>query len=224
MTTGSYVDCRSAVYIKPAAGSPSASSHVWFQDNSGNTRGIVYADNSNVIRVTAGTTTCATFTPDGATTVGLIATSAITNTNGQVRSSRAGQSVNNGLYVTSSFSAEAPDGGNPAYSFHRVGTYACSLYLGTDNQLGIIGSDSALSTVITSANQGTYFAGLGTGAIGTFAYLYNVSGSTIGEGGTLAGSGLRYSSHNAQSGTPVGTWRACGYGNTNAATVWQRIA
>lgn len=225
LTVNNYAVVKSAVYVTPQAGAPTTNSHLWFQDASGNTRGIVYADNTATIRITAGAQTCAIFTTNGASQFNGIFTAGITNTTGQLISTRPGQSVTAALYTTAAFSAQATDGGNPAYAFHRVGTYAASLYLGTDGNLGVIGSDGNQRVMVDSGNLAFFNSALPIGTLGTYAFLYNISGVNIGVGATLAGTGLQFASHNTNNaGQPAGTWKAMGNGNNGGATVWLRIA
>lgn len=103
-------------------------------------------------------------------------------------------------------------------------------------------SISGLPAAVTNNNQLTNGAGYITsqytpptslGAVGTYALLARpTSGSTISEGTTYAGSGLRYTgfriasggfaeaySAGATGGTPSGTWRAMGTSNNNSS-IW----
>lgn len=85
----------------------------------------------------------------------------------------------------------------------------------------------------TTAQVGTATAGLAVDAVGTYAFMQNLSGSAIAAGGTVAGSSLRFSDVNwSATGTPSasGTWRvmgrfsASGSGATGAISVCLRIA
>ena len=75
-------------------------------------------------------------------------------------------------------------------------------------------------------------AGASTGAIGTYAFLYNNTGTNYtSAGGTLAGSSLRYGGSYDwyNSDTPSGTWRLLGNARQNngsggSSSVWLRIS
>jgi len=64
---------------------------------------------------------------------------------------------------------------------------------------------------MTTANVLNATAGASVGAVGTYAFLGDINSTTTNEGGTVAGSSLRYSSRAGVVGTtPSGTWRAMG--------------
>jgi hypothetical protein len=64
---------------------------------------------------------------------------------------------------------------------------------------------------MTTANVLNATAGASVGAVGTYAFLGDVRNVATNEGGTVAGSNLRYSSRTGVVGTtPSGTWRAMG--------------
>jgi hypothetical protein len=84
-------------------------------------------------------------------------------------------------------------------------------------------------------------AGLGVGAVGTYAFLYNTAAGTLAPGSTRAGSGLRYTAvgsitpnfNNTEfsinlGATPSGTWRLMGAQVARTlyefSSVWLRIA
>ena len=93
----------------------------------------------------------------------------------------------------------------------------------------------------TSAQVGTATAGVGAGAVGSYALLNSLSVATRNSGATVAGSNLRFANtytQNANVGysteTPSGTWRLMGNtGNYDAtltstinvqASLWLRIS
>ena len=94
----------------------------------------------------------------------------------------------------------------------------------------------------TTAEVGTATAGLAAGAVGSYAFLSDLTNTTISAGTTRASSNLYYAgvgitpaaNTNAysagQSGQPSGTWMVMGYaasnGNTgrNNTTLWLRIS
>ena len=84
---------------------------------------------------------------------------------------------------------------------------------------------------MTNANVRTATASSSAGAVGTYGFFIKstfVGQSDYTAGNTQAGSGLRYSSTNRNSGgTPSGTWRAMGTNNdrnNSHASVWLRIS
>ena len=96
-------------------------------------------------------------------------------------------------------------------------------------------SDTGAVTATSFIGDGSALTGVGgsttTGAVGTYAMLVRATGSsTIVEGSTYAGSGLRFSgfrvglnafysaySPGGVGGTPSGTWRAMGRTNNNSS-------
>ena len=79
----------------------------------------------------------------------------------------------------------------------------------------------------------TATAGASLGAVGTYAFMQNVSGVTKTAGGTIAGSGLRFADVNwSATGTPsasgtwmvVGRYSAASAGSTGALSVCLRIS
>lgn len=88
----------------------------------------------------------------------------------------------------------------------------------------------ANSDAITATTVGAATAGIGVGAVGSYALLMKSDGIATSVGATVAGSGLKYSATTAASTTsPSGTWRCMGYlpqytsAGTNI-TLWLRIA
>ena len=83
----------------------------------------------------------------------------------------------------------------------------------------------------SSANVGSATAGLGTGAVGTYAILCNnTDWETVNPGGTKSGNDLRYANVEGNiNNAPSGTWRCMGYQNANnnraiKTTGWLRIS
>ena len=127
---------------------------------------------------------------------------------------------------------------------------------GTQAAFPLASFPSSTSTVPVSAGTGLTISTAGTisltttaGAVGTYAFLIQVSGAAVTAGSTLAGSTLRYASLGAtsvgaglvngnlgvgNSGTPSGTWQCMGYsfggaiaigcGTYYGATLWVRTA
>lgn len=77
----------------------------------------------------------------------------------------------------------------------------------------------------TDSNAASIYGGLGAGSVGTYAFLRNASGASVGAGGVIAGSLLLYADSSAgSSGGPTGTWRCMGWGYSGNATVWLRVS
>ncbi len=102
-------------------------------------------------------------------------------------------------------------------------------------------TNASTVTTITSGQVGAATAGLGAGAVGSYALLNSLSVATRSSGATEAGSNLRYANTYAVSSTvgystetPSGTWRLMGNtGNYDGtlistsnvqASVWLRIS
>jgi hypothetical protein len=87
--------------------------------------------------------------------------------------------------------------------------------------------NAATVTTVTSAQVGSATAGFTTASVGTFAFAAQVSGSTLGENATIAGSSLRLSdSRDVQGSALSGTWRNMGKSIVTGgpATLFLRIA
>jgi hypothetical protein len=105
-------------------------------------------------------------------------------------------------------------------------------------------TNASTVTTITSGQVGTATAGLGTGAVGTYAFLSENTNATVNAGDTRSGANLYYAGVGITStastaaeavsagwGTqPSGTWRAMGYAAINGGasryntTVFLRIS
>ena len=104
-----------------------------------------------------------------------------------------------------------------------------TISMGTPSSITATSGNSVTSTSHTHAiSEGTIRSLIsdgGVGNIGTYAYLFNQSGSTLNAGDTTSGSNLKYSSNNGiGSGSPSGTWRIMGYSSNNASSLYLRIA
>lgn len=113
-------------------------------------------------------------------------------------------------------------------------TSATSVYIGNsfvDNSGNINGSvwggylsNYLAANYLATGNLPSAIANMGTGGIGTYAFLINTSGSNIAAGQTLS-SGLTYAATtNNSGGNAGGTWRAMGFGVNNGTTMWLRVA
>lgn len=89
-----------------------------------------------------------------------------------------------------------------------------------DNSVQTTAGGAVNTTTVLNAT-----AGLSAGAVGTYGFHYNATGSNFGVGATTAGSNLRWTNTagNILS-NPAGTWRCLGDGYNSAGTVWIRIS
>lgn len=128
----------------------------------------------------------------------------------------------------------------------------------TLNNSGVTFPDGTTQTTAASGTSTAAVlnatAGASVGAVGTYAWLWSTSTTTVSAGGTLAGSSLRYAGFSwrqsgtvdafeaggsqsswrtmGNGGTPAGTWRAMGrswgfssiYENYYGMTLWLRIS
>jgi hypothetical protein len=102
----------------------------------------------------------------------------------------------------------------------------------TSNGAGSDPSYQTISTTPTTAQVLTATAGASGGAVGTYALCRDLTGSSIGIGGTRSGSSLVYSAaYGTGATTSSGTWRCIGstsYGNCQPqaymTTLWLRIS
>ena len=154
-------------------------------------------------------------------------------------------SVTNGVYTTGNQTI----GGSKTFSsrmllsndgfvFSSDGDQDTGLYWAGDGVIGVLCNSQGVGTFTTSGWTGrvsanavqTATAALGTGEVGTYALMFNLSGVTITAGVLTAGSNLRYSSAfgPSSSGTPSGTWRCMGYarlsGDSDRVSLFLRIS
>ena len=98
---------------------------------------------------------------------------------------------------------------------------------GTGNFLRGDGSWQAISTTPTTQQVLDATAGASVGAVGTYAFLLQITPAARAAGTTLAGSGLRFTATRTSNGaTPSGTWRVMGqlFGFESEATLFLRIS
>jgi hypothetical protein len=94
------------------------------------------------------------------------------------------------------------------------------------------GSWQAVSSTPTTAQVLTATAGASVGAVGTYALLRNINGSSTGPGSTRPGSVLYYATANGtNTSVASGTWRCMGFDSysnctppSQQTTVWLRIS
>ncbi len=106
---------------------------------------------------------------------------------------------------------------------------------GTANSTTFLRGDGTWATAggtPTTAQVLSATAGASAGAVGTYAFLFDINNGTLNPGNTRAGSSLRYASAGlGSSSTPSGTWRCMGFSFRDAysaqpisTTVWLRIS
>jgi hypothetical protein len=95
----------------------------------------------------------------------------------------------------------------------------------------MLGAGAVTTTKLASGEQMTTTnvlattAGASVGAVGTYAFLENLS-TAAGAGNVIGGSNLDYADDTAGGSTvsPAGSWRCMGDAATGRATVWLRIS
>ncbi|QXV71742.1 putative tail fiber protein [Pseudomonas phage psageK4] len=224
-SSGSGAVTLNAGVVSIRASVASANAHVWFYDNVGNTRGIIYAQQSNIVTLQAGGAVCANFSPSGSASFNLTSTTGIENT-GRVRSLKNGIPVNGSMYANCHYMAETNDGTPPAYSWHRGGSYALAVWLTNANELQMMGSDGITRELINNSNLPAWNNSIyanGNQNIGSYAFARN-GGGTVGFGGAQSGSVLSPGSTGANSGALSGTWICLGYAGGGNHTLWIRTS
>lgn len=120
-------------------------------------------------------------------------------------------------------------------TFLRDGAYGVHFGVDVDNKLKVGGwsmggvayeiAHGGNFAAITSLVLPSSIAAMGTGTVGTYAFLRNNTGSNFNAGDLIAGANTSYASHSsAQALSPGGTWRVMGYMPTGAHTVCLRIS
>ena len=108
--------------------------------------------------------------------------------------------------------------------------FATTIQALRDNPLAIAEGDATAPKIAFAAIVDGV-AGVTAGAVGTYAFLYDLSTGSRSAGATVAGSSLQYSSITTApavfttGATLSGTWRLLGQrGTTPSAAVWLRIS
>uniref|UniRef100_A0AB74UKS0 Tail fiber protein n=1 Tax=Salmonella phage Phylax-28 TaxID=3349226 RepID=A0AB74UKS0_9CAUD len=211
---------------------PAANAHVWFYDTAGNSRGIVYADQSGQMHIVGSSGAGPTIGSDGYLNQsgggmfgGQLQTKASIENTGRVASYRNGIGVNASMYSNCHFMAQTDDGSAPAYGFHRGGSYALALYL-NGQSLYLMDSGGVNRELLNNTNLMAWLAAnMTSDALGCVASMQNVSGANQGQNAVLGGGSLRYSTHNNPSGTAgSGSWRNLGWSNNGGVSNWIRYA
>lgn len=114
-------------------------------------------------------------------------------------------------------------GGQPTWLWG--GNDGANMYVYNPSNFSVNYANSAGSVSASAVASGT--AGIAVGAVGSYAFIKNISSSNIVPGGTLAGSSLRYG-HGGEfyviTTPPTGTWRVMGSGYYGYTSLWLRIA
>jgi hypothetical protein len=99
------------------------------------------------------------------------------------------------------------------------GTANSTTFLRGDNTWAVAGGDPTTTQVLNAT------AGASVGAVGTYGFMRNESGSNVGVGGTVAGSSIQYSDTGRNlAGTATGTWRCMGFCQAGNVSLFLRIS
>ena len=226
---------KDVLYV-PAV-NPSSNSHVWFQDSSGNTTGIVYAQPNGTLTLQAGGSVVANFASNGNSSFNAVAATAfstggsITSTSNtgqnavQIVSIKAGVPVSGAMYQYCGFQSQTTDGTPPAYGFHRAGDYALAMYLNSANEINLMGSNGVNREMINNGNLNWWISQnqqVALGGVGTYAFMRSNVSATFGV--PVAAANLSYGSTGSNGGTPAGTWMSLGWAGAGNHTLFVRIA
>ena len=119
-----------------------------------------------------------------------------------------------------------PGGGAAMMSFDRQNAYAAYFGIDTDNQWKVGGwSMGAVAyPLIHTGNGQGWLAGLGTGAVGSYALLLT-SGTNPGD--VISGASVRWTNGSGGGSGPVvgyGTWRCMSWSSSTQGNLFQRIS
>ncbi|ARM69656.1 tail fiber protein [Pseudomonas phage KNP] len=205
------------------AAAANANSHVWYYNSDGATRGIIYAGTDNAIRIQGGSNVvAATFDQAGGSTFNYL--SANRGSNQSFFYSPYAQ-LDGSMYGTCCLQLQGTGGGVANLGFHNAGRVAGALWLNTDNQLWWMQNSGNNQQLTTNQNVMNHIGGMTADQVGSIASMYNQSGANSGPNGGVAGSGLRFASHNNVSGTAgSGSWRCLGSGNNGGVCNYVRYA
>ncbi|WYW04390.1 tail fiber protein [Pseudomonas phage vB_PpuP-Kurepalu-2] len=208
--------------VQSFAPNQSANCHFWFYDSVGNSRGVLYADQSGVVRVQAGGALTATFGTDGVTQLNALNAN---RSGGQSYFYSPYAQIDGAMYGTCNLQLQGTGGGVAALGFHNAGRVAGALWLNNDNQLWWMQNSGNNAQMTTNQNVMNHIGGMTADQVGSIASMYNQSGTNLGIGGGVAGGSLRYASHNNVSGQGgSGSWRCLGSGNNGGVCNYVRYA
>ncbi|QLI47593.1 tail fiber protein [Pseudomonas phage vB_PsyP_3MF5] len=219
IVSGGSVRSNSGMFASFAS-SASSNAHLWFYDNLGNTRGIIYAQQSNIVTLQAGSAVAANFHPDGRAAFNNM-TSGSQDAQGRIAAFRNGVWPAAGMYQGGHFMAQTDDGSCPSYGFHRGGSYALALYL-SGNSLFMMDSSGLNREVLNNTNLGAWLISVGEQGVGSYAFCRAAITATYGM--DLAGGNISYGSTGANGGSCPGTWRSRGWAGGGNHTLFQRVA
>lgn len=203
VTAGNEFTVMSANTLSVKATAAANNVHLYFYNNDGSERALIYAAQaSNALIFRSNTTPVMTMTTSGLT----IATGNLSVSSGSVTAS-----------------SQVFSGGGASY-LHTNGNVFGSVWGGGGAYL----SDFLSTTYVQkSAIRTDYAAAItATNLVGAYALLYNSTGGNVAVGGTASGASLIYSDTSEANGGTVGsgTWRCMGAGTNTNATLWIRIA
>lgn len=126
----------------------------------------------------------------------------------------AAQGANVGSLLVSASYSDRPS--VPANGIYVSGSIVTNTgFTGNGNGITSLSNSTVLANIASTPASG----------IGSYSFLKNLTGSTIGIGTLLAGASISYSdTQNNSFGTPPGTWRAMSAVASNAATIFVRIS
>ncbi|AUV61700.1 tail fiber protein [Pseudomonas phage Henninger] len=211
------------------AAATNSNAHVWFYNADGATRGILYGGTDGAMYLA---TASKTFSFDNAGNTSFPGNGyygnglAVYAPSFQTTFYKTGVGSGSSMYGNCQLQLQAQDGSLPALGFHSAGRYAAAMFLNTDNNFYMSKNSGVTTLMLTTELLGGQIGGnITANAVGTFATMQNASGTAMGPDSVVAGSGLKFSSHNAVSTiTGAGSWRCHGNGNTGGVAVWCRYA
>lgn len=200
--------------------------HFWFRDLDASTeRALIYADSGRNlhIRTNVGNSGEALVRSDNSWSFG----NAIEVTRGtrQTVFFNSAAQLDGAMYGNCQLQLQGTGGGVAALGFHNAGRVAGALWLNTDNQLWWMQNSGNNQQMTTNQNVMNHIGGMTADQVGSIASMYNQSGSNLGPNAGVAGSSLRFASHNNVSGTAgSGSWRCLGSGNNGGVCNYVRYA
>jgi hypothetical protein len=97
--------------------------------------------------------------------------------------------------------------------------------MGITRRIVNIPGNAKTVTTVTTAQVLQALAGATVGAVGSLAFLYPISATTVAPGGTLTGAQLAYGPNSTGTSSPSGTWRLLGnLSSSGASALWLRIS
>lgn len=198
--------------------------HLWFRDLDASTeRALIYADSGRQlhIRTNVGSGGEALVRSDNSWSFG----NSIEVTSGtrQATFFNSAAQLDGAMYGNCQLQLQGTGGGIAALGFHNAGRAAGALWLNTDNQLWWMQNSGNNQQMTTNQNVMNHIGAMTANQVGSIASMYNQSGSDLEPNAGVAGSSLRFASHNNVSGTTgSGSWRCLGSGNNGGVCNYVR--